>query len=98
MFSKLAKSQTALEKANGLSELECALLDMHMTAAFSRPDSHLRLIDYIRAKQHGVWFDIFVIEIEIALISLAISAAGKVGIIDFHFYKGLGIAPELPLA
>jgi hypothetical protein len=71
MFKKLPKGHVAQEKVKALSEFECALLDMHMTAAFGRPDSHVQVIDYIRSKQHGVWFDIFVIEIDMHFPLLA---------------------------
>src|SRR5947208_2340738 len=84
MFSSLPKSQVAARKYSKLSDLDQALLDMYMTAAFMRPDSHLKLLEAITTVSHRRTILIYVIEIEVAIISLAVSpVTGKVGIADF---------------
>jgi hypothetical protein len=46
MFTTLPKSRVAKEKAGLLSPIELEHLDMCLTAAFARPDSYMRIVEY----------------------------------------------------
>jgi hypothetical protein len=94
MFTILPKSETAKEKADLLTPLELAHIDMCLTVAFTRPDSYMRLVDAFTALQQGSIFDFFVVELpELALV-LAVSRSGKMAIIDFVIFDNLGFQPE----
>jgi hypothetical protein len=97
MFSLLPKSRAAAEKAGLLSDLEVALLDLHLTAAFRRPDSHLHFVDHAVTVINGRIYEIFVIQIEVAMLSLVISDRGRVGITDFHITNLFVEPPSLVL-
>ena len=98
MFTILPKSVTAKEKAELLSPLEVAHIDMSVTAAFTRPDSYIRLVDAFSAVQQGSLFHFYVIELpELALV-LAVSRSGKMAIIDFVVFENLGAQPQQPNA
>jgi hypothetical protein len=76
-------------KANKLSGVELAVLDLHVTAAFLRPDSYVQVLDSIRTFQHGRLFDILVVEIDVAIICFAFSGTGRIGITDFFLLETL---------
>lgn len=98
MFTILPKSAAAKEKADLLSDLELAHIDMCLTVAFTRPDSCIRLVDAFTAVRHGSIFDFYVIELpELALV-LAVSRSGKMAIIDFVIFEDLGSQPAQPNA
>jgi hypothetical protein len=94
MFSILPKSKLAAEKASKLSELEVAIIDMYIEAAFLRPDSHLTFLDTATTVVNGRNFDIYVVELEIMIVSLVISDRGKVGILDFFVSRSLFLPPD----
>lgn len=84
MFSTLAKSKTAAEKARRLSPLETELLDMAVTAAFLRPDSYLVLVDAAQCVVDTKTFEIFVIQIECAILSIVFAPSGRTAVLDFE--------------
>jgi hypothetical protein len=84
LFSSLPKSKTAAEKAARLSSLEMAVLDMAVTAAFMRPDGHLRLIDARQRIVETRVFELYTIEIECAVLSLVFGPNGRVAVLDFE--------------
>ncbi len=62
---------------------------MHLTAAFFRPDFYLSIVDTAIAIRMGQVFEIYVIQIDVAAISLAISMHGAIAILDFHITADL---------
>ncbi len=63
------KAARLSKKAARLSPLQLAHLDMCVTAAFTRPDSYIRVIEHFTAQQHGSVFDFYHIELaEMAFI------------------------------
>jgi hypothetical protein len=98
MFTILPKSDTAKQKAALLTPLELAHIDMCVTAAFTRPDSYVRLVDAFTAEQQGSIFDFYVIELAELAFVLAVSRSGKMAIIDFVVFDSLGIQPIQPNA
>jgi hypothetical protein len=89
MLSTLPKGRAALEKVAKLTDLELAILDMHVAAAFMRPDSHLEIVDYIPTKRGGRMYEIFVVQIDIALLVLVLSEGGRLGVNDIHLTRNL---------
>ena len=89
MFSSLLKSKTAAAKAACLSPLETALMDMAVTAAFMRPDSHLLLVDTAQRIVDTRIFEIYVIQIECAMLSLVFAPQGRIALLDFELTRPL---------
>jgi hypothetical protein len=83
LFSSLHKSKTAAAKAAQLSPIETALLDMAVTAAFNRPDSYLSLVAVERHLVETKVFEIYVIQIECAVMSLVFGSSGRIALLDF---------------
>jgi hypothetical protein len=98
MFTTLPKSRAAEEKAARLSPLELAHLDMCVTAAFTRPDSYIRVIEYFRAPLHGSVFDFYHIELAEMAFILVVSRTGKMAILDFVLFDDLTTQPPQPHA
>jgi hypothetical protein len=65
MFTVLPKNRIAAQKARSLSPLDLALLDLHVTAAFRRPDLYVALIDTATAFENGQIFEIFVVQLDV---------------------------------
>jgi hypothetical protein len=84
LFSSLLKSKTAAEKAARLSPLETAALNMAITAAFSRPDSHLSVVYTEQRLVETKCYEIFVIQIDCAMLSLVFGPSGRVALLDFE--------------
>jgi hypothetical protein len=57
---------------------------MHLTAAFLRPDSHIRAIDDAIVVRNGRVFEIYVILIDVAILSLVFSDKGRLALLDFE--------------
>jgi len=83
MFFSLPKSKTAVEKAQKLSAIELEVFNMHLTAAFLRPDSHSRAIDYFHHMVDGIVFELMTIEIDVAIVILVFHPNGTMAILDF---------------
>jgi len=98
MFTILPKSETAKKKADLLTALEIAHIDMCVTAAFTQPDSYVRLVDAFSSVQQGSLFQFYVIELSELALVLAVSRTEKMAIIDFVVFDELGAQPEQPYA
>ena len=88
MFTTLPKSCVAKEKAERLTPLELAHLDMCLTAAFARPDSYIRIVDYFTQERHGSVFDFYQLELTELAFILVVSRTGKMAIVDFVLFEG----------
>jgi hypothetical protein len=85
----------AAEKAAKLTPLEVALIDMDMTAAFGQPDGNLRLLDVVVQVVKGRAYTVYVIELTVVIVAIAVAETGRVGITDFYV-TNLGLeAPPL---
>lgn len=89
MFYSLPKSKTAVEKGRKLSHLEREVFNMHLTAAFLRPDSHARALDYFHHVVGGIVFELMTIEIDVAIVTLAFHPNGAMAILDFFITASL---------
>ena len=89
MFSSLLKSKTAAEKAARLSPLEAAILDMAITAAFMRPDSQIYLVDTGQHIVETSVFQLYVMQIECAMLSLVFGPNGRIAVLDFELIHPL---------
>lgn len=98
MFTTLPKSRVAKEKADRLTPLELAHLDMCLTAAFARPDSYIRIAEYFTTQRNGSVFDFYNIELSDLAFVLVVSQSGKMAILDFVLFNPLGQTPSQPHA
>jgi hypothetical protein len=94
MFRSLPKSRTAIEKAAGLSPLELEVFNMHVTAAFLRPDLYSSAKDYFHKEQNSIVFEFMTVEIDVALITLVFHPNGTMAILDFFITAELIPAQE----
>ena len=84
MLRTIPLSNTASAKVKKLSSLEFCFLDMHLTAAFLRPDSYIQAIDEAIVIRNGRVYEIYVILIDIAILSLVFSDKGRLALLDFE--------------
>jgi hypothetical protein len=98
MFTTLPKSRVAKEKADRLTSLERAHLDMCLTAAFARPDSYIRIVEYFTQDLHGSVFDFYQLELTELAFILVISKTGKMAILDFVLFESQPAQPDQPNA
>jgi hypothetical protein len=89
LFSSLVKSKVAARKADRLSQLETALLDMAVSAAFMQPDHYLSLIDTAECTINNTLFKLYVVQIECAVLSLVVPPVGPIGLTDFVLTRSL---------
>ena len=66
---------------------------MCVTAAFTRPDSYIRIVEHFTAPQQGSIFDFYHIELAEMAFFLVVSRTGKTAILDFILFDGLTAQP-----
>ena len=66
---------------------------MCVTAAFTRPDSYIRIVEHFTAPQQGSIFDFYHIELAEMAFILVVSRTGKMAILDFILFDGLTAQP-----